>query len=122
MTTIERERVETEREQRARALEAAALEIELRGWTSCQLMDADGRVCAMGALICALGQELRPDVTPQPFADTDYAIDFDPVRDTWGRAQHDADPMRWNDTHARDAADVCFVLRWRAEEIRDGLA
>lgn len=88
----------TEREQRARALEAAALEIEVRGWCRAAFTDPDGHICMSKAVIIVSGQ---------------------PSYEIWGDAQG-CHPMGFNDRRCRDGAEAAFVLRWRAEEIRDG--
>src|SRR4051812_8981863 len=103
--------VDTEREQRARTLEAAALEIEVRGWTRgayCCAIEG-GAVCAVGAIGFAAGL-----TAPDSFAAMG-SID-DAAGHAFGRY---LSLMDFNDSRARDAADVTFVLRWRAEEIRD---
>jgi hypothetical protein len=112
MTVIEREVVETpitEREERARTLEAAALEIEVNGWND-DNGGHDGRLCILEAIAKASGEHpglwASPEVTA---AFTGSYSDFDCER-LW----------RWNDRACRGGADAALVLRWRAEEIRDG--
>lgn len=119
MTIVEREQLDVqvdERERRASVLEAAALEIEVRGWTNAgQCSDDAGRVCMMMAINEA-----------GPFEHYDWfgvIEEWDPLwHDQWpGYGEAALMPLAaWNDVHARDAADVTFVLRWRAQEIRDG--
>ena len=103
----------TEREQRARTLEAAALEIEVHGWATCDRRST-GEMCANGALWTALGWDgslfsLRP---PLQLA----------AQATWGRSYDYIQIAGFNDQLSRSAGPVLapFLLRWRAEEIRDG--
>lgn len=102
----------TEREQRARTLEAAALEIEVRGWTRNYHCDKDGRVCVLGALAFASGVNVQ---------NGDLFLTGAEARiDERNRAQFRCDPMEWNDEEAQSGEEAAFLLRWRAEEIRDG--
>lgn len=129
MSTIERERqvteVLTERERRARTLEAAALEIEVRGWARFSSCNARGEVCGGGALLFALG---APPCESH-FTDADMAA----LNAVWGWRGESLDSAEvcnkdmlqiapFNDNVAESAADVTFLLRWRAQELRDGLA
>jgi len=110
MTVVEREvtpEVLTECEQRARTLEAAALEIEVRGWHKGLPFNEAGSVCLVGAVGFASGMTiedsgwyLNSELT-WPTSDCSLLYDF-------------------ND-NAKSADEVTFLLRWRAEEIRDGL-
>lgn len=104
----------TEREHRARTLEAAALEIEVRGWNRGEFCDAGGAVCVLGGVLFALGLDPKP-------REFDWGT-LEVAARAWGFSSKrgDFDPMQWNDHKARDAADATFLLRWRAEEIRDG--
>lgn len=111
MTTVETERVSApsrerrdareERERRASTLEAAALEIEVRGWTQFTFCGRNGEVCLTGAIHHASNHES---------VSSDFLNSGDGV----------PHPMGWNDTPGRTADEVTFLLRWRAEEIRDG--
>ena len=112
MTVVEREvtpEVLTEREQRARTLEAAALEIEVRGWATGMGRDGEGRVCLLGAIALVLGME------PASWPDCQVSAAFGVNHD-----EDDIYPEDWNDAPGRTADEVTFLLRWRAEEIRDG--
>lgn len=109
MSIIEREREEVqvdERERRASVLEAAALEIEYRGWCQGVYYDRQGAVCMEGAISFASGGGMA-------------VCD---VYRTFFKSYRHGDPSlaEWNDFGNRTAAEVCFVLRWRAQEIRDG--
>lgn len=113
----------TEAERRARVLEAAALEIEVRGWHQGSSLNlGTGSVCALGAGICALGGDIH-DYTKRG---TWYTL----TGRTWGTSHleeivaghgpaHYA-LSEWNDMPERTADEVVFLFRWRAEEIRDG--
>lgn len=108
----------TEREQRARTLEAAALEIEMRGWTKARNENAAGNVCLVGAIAHAMG------LTPISLGDMSYHNAYR----TWFGGDGSPFPgiggllrlPSWNDHVAQSAEEVTFFLRWRAEEIRDG--
>lgn len=106
----------TERERRARILEAAALEIEVRGWTFGSFCD-DAGVCALGALAASVfgdpnGHRLcREDWYRIDAVWGDCAPYLSVTQNLW----------EWNDTPGRTAAEVTFLLRWRACEIRAGL-
>lgn len=100
MSVIEREQqqVDPVREGRARVLEAAALEIEVRGWCQHTLEDDAGRVCAVGAI-----------------------VKVGPWRGgIWGDREGGERVVGFNNARGRTAGEVTFVLRWRAAEIRDG--
>ncbi len=117
MSVVERERVEvvTDRERRARVLEAAALEIELRGWCQQTSENVWGNVCAVGALKAAIGVDPGFTFT---FADIHR------IHGIWGSEDwylsDDYDIVEFNDCPDTDAQDVTFLIRWRAQEIRDG--
>lgn len=119
MSIVERERqaeeVLTEREQRARVLEAAALEVEVRGWMRNMVCGFDGRVCAGGAILFAAG------FTPEPGAITLGAFPggWEAIDSAFGPDPY-TDIQNFNDVRAKSAGEVTFLLRWRAEEIRDG--
>ncbi len=111
MTVIERE--QTDVEQRARLLEAAALELEVRGWCQQSSQDEAGRVCAIGALKAAVG--IDPAAS---FGHEDIAR----VHEMWGNTdwyEPELNIVEFNDNPDRDPADVAFLLRWRAAEVRD---
>lgn len=102
----------TDTERRARILEAAALEIEVRGWARGRCQDEHGRVCAFGAMAHAsgygdYGHLAEMSWGPDALTSVDspvglmYAVPF------------------FNDYVAESAADVTFLLRWRAQELRD---
>lgn len=114
MSIIEREReateVLTEREQRARTLEGAALEIEMRGWCQRARHLPNGAVCAVGGMQFALGGSASA---------FDVAV-YGVVDRIWGRGKNEPTVDHWNDAEGRTAEQVTFLLRWRAEEIRDG--
>lgn len=130
MTVIEREtapvEVLSDEETRARTLEAAALEIELRGWAQGAYITDRGRVCAVGAIMAAHGATDRHLSTG-----IDDPVDYDDlIAHTLGNPWP-TDPcplgdsassllIDYNDSWAERAEDVTFVLRWRAAEIRDG--
>lgn len=102
----------TEREQRARTLEAAALEIEVRGWRRARLTDENGHVCMAGAIGAALGN------------DPADAANYCHAHKIWfGRDEvEDFDLLhipRINDTSVR-VEQVTYALRNRAAEIREG--
>lgn len=108
MRIIEREReevqVDVEHERRANVLEAAALEIEYRGWCQGTYYANSGAVCMEAALVLGGGEQT-------------------PLEDIWSSFFGGYPYLSlsgWNDVHSRTAAEVCFVLRWRAAEIRDG--
>lgn len=90
---------DTARENKARTLEAAALEIEMRGWCKGTVQDNKGRVCLIGAVMYGS-------------AGAFCAADFFPGRVSL--------VSLWNDKAAVTADRVTHLLRWRAEEIRDG--
>jgi hypothetical protein len=102
----------TEREQRARTLEAAALEGDVRGWTHSVIEADDGQVCLVGAINKAQGY--------------DGADVYGKARKAWGGATSMPLVAGTHDARILGAAlyeseyDPAFVLRWRAEEIRDG--
>jgi hypothetical protein len=100
----------SERERRARVLEAAALEIEVHGWAKGQFEDAHGAMCLVGAVHHA--DDCRD---ARPFARADYIW--------WGDwlIHPEVELFAFNDTIATSAAEVTFLLRWRAEEVRAGL-
>jgi hypothetical protein len=118
MTVVEREvapEILTEREQRARTLEAAALEVEVRGWTQFALQTKTGKVCAMGAVACAQGWIDTGFGSSRGYFDM-----FGPRREDRPSVEYE----RWvefNNAPERTPDEVTFALRWRAEEIRDGL-
>jgi hypothetical protein len=105
------EEVLTEREQRARTLEAGALELEVHGWAqSVPYVAVDGTRCLVGGINAARGAEAN-DVQGA------YHVFFGgpfyerPMTQTLAG---------WNDKPGRTAEEVIFVLRLRASEIRDG--
>ena len=104
----------SEREQRARTLEAAALEIEVRGWAQGTSRADDGSTCLLGSIAMALGYEIGP-------GGLDSQVSRPVVR-AWGRFPEDLTPIQWNDKIARSADEVTMVLRWRADEVRRGVA
>lgn len=120
---VEREAVEvvTDAERRARVLEAAALEIEVRGWAQHTACRTTGELCGGGAILAAVGST----PTKTWFDDCDMAS----LAQVWGWTKIDEPDVRdgnavqiapFNDRVAESASDVTFLLRWRAEEIRDG--
>lgn len=118
MTVIERERVVTERERRARVLEAAALEIEVRGHATGDMENGGGGVCLAGGVGFCAGETGSRYLGWQFGATT---------RVWWGVGGCPLDLgnfnetiWRFNDQIAQSADEVTFLLRWRAEEIRDG--
>lgn len=109
MTIIERERQADvqvdERERRASVLEAAALEIEYRGWCQGVYVTDHGALCMESAIIASGGSRVNELFYGRDVYDVVYVPDL----------------FEWNDIRPdRTAAEVCFVLRWRAQEIRDG--
>lgn len=96
----------TELERRARTLEAAALEIEMRGWCQATREKEDGRVCLVGGI--AAGESGNVWM-PHAY---EFAHSLFPGLDS--------NPYEWNDVFGRTADDVTFLLRWRAAELRDG--
>ena len=106
----------TEREQRARTLEAAALEIDMRGWAQTSNV-MDGRVCAVGA-ICFVKDENYDGGCA--LVDGKREVPFDLAARIFGGGIDRFHLPLWNDASDRSAEDVTFLLRWRAEEIRDG--
>lgn len=118
MSVIEQEQVQveapiTEREQRARTLEAAALEIEVRGHVKGSRgmypREGDGGVCLLGAIKCAMGRE-RDD-------DADW-IEFAAV---WGGGKSDLNLYAWNDHPDTTADQVIERLRSRAAQLRNNV-
>jgi hypothetical protein len=122
MTVVEREvmpEILTEREQRARTLEAAALEIEVRGHAKHALMwncdeahpyspgTIKGSVCVLGAIGCAFGWN------------DDGTFPADDAGNAYGNGLTYA--VAFNNADETTPEQVPFLLRWRAEEIRDGL-
>lgn len=104
----------TEAERRARTLEAAALEIEVRGWASTTKHPEN--VCILQGVACAMG-------LPRDYWSSNEVIDV------WGPSGENEvkrrnriayDVFGFNDSRATSPSDAAFVLRWRAEEIRDG--
>lgn len=100
----------TERERRARTLEGAALEIEVRGWNTGYLEDSTGAVCIVGAI---------------HYASSDRRAGWYAYADSvwWPtpeEAARNVSLKHFNDW-AESAAEVTFLLRWRSAEIRDGL-
>jgi hypothetical protein len=110
----------TEREQRARTLEAAALEIEVRGWGRGMLMAVDGSVCINGAIGLATVIPHDAQGGSSHSLDHSHRMGYHDVgRKTWGRSYNYERLAYFND-HLVDSAEATFLLRWRAEEIRDG--
>ena len=115
MTVIEREQTVVEplvdeRERRARVLEAAALEIEVRGWAqgSEGAEPGTGPRCILGGILNACGYDWR-------------VHDYGTAGRVWGADDVDYFQIYgWNDDPERKPSEVTFALRWRAEEIRDG--
>jgi hypothetical protein len=116
MTVIERERVVTvtetvtERERAARDLEAAALEIEVRGHAKFALMTKDGRVCAVGAYGAANGWDGQKYGCGKYLGGLYGPLGFSP----------NVSLALFNNAPERTAEEVTFAFRWRAQEIRDG--
>ena len=108
MTIVEHEpQVEvSERERQARVLEAAALELDVRGWSRGAMERDDGTVCLVGAMHHALSTRLS-----ESYRMAKWLLTGD---------RFSTIPIRFNDTLATGAGDVKFVLRWRAAEVRDG--
>ncbi len=101
---------DVERERRARVLEAAALEIEMRGWCYGQRVSDSGSVCLVGAISAA------------KYNDPWFERAYEEAHYLWGGIGRDCMWLPdWNDQDNRTAAEVTFLLRWRAAEIRDGL-
>ncbi len=107
MTILHPERISVGREEAARTCEAAALEIEMRGWTQGAMEREDGSVCMIGATIYGLG-----GLSSNAFRDARWLLTGDPYSHV---------PTTFNDSLAKSGAEVAFVLRWRASELRDGL-
>lgn len=101
---------EDAREERARTLEAAALEIEVRGWTQGDYCDDGGAVCMAGALKAAHGLKPHQSISSREWC----AWGYDDIN------RHNVHAPTWNDAPERTVAEVLFVLRWRAAEVRDG--
>lgn len=101
---------EDAREERARILEAAALEIEVRGWTQHTDCDESGRVCALGAIAFASGWN-------GPGSRGGIGAKFFEALDVWPQL---GEPQRFNDAEGRTAEEVTLLLRLRAEEVRRG--
>ena len=110
MAVVFTEETLTEREQRARTLEAAALEIEVNGWARCDRR-SDGAMCVNGAIFTTLGWD-GEIWSPR------WTLAHRNACSVWGRGYRYEDIADFNDRH--DAAAATFLLRWRAEEIRDG--
>jgi len=128
-----------ERERRASILEAAALEIEVNGWCQGRGIDDsddeedgpnDGRRCLLGGIYNALssgsgnayadaaavwyGREATSD-------DWTALWTWNDVGSEYGPCEFDNEPLRPPPgTDIRTADEVTFILRWRAQEIRDG--
>ena len=107
----------TEREQRARTLEAAALELEVHGHAHC-CKRPDGSMCMGGAILQAMGYEVAPAPTfSRAVRDLGPEGGWDVLDSIWG---NDFESVAWwNDTEATPAEAVAR-LRSRAAEIRDG--
>lgn len=104
----------TDTERRARILEAAALEIEVRGHCCFVVCHAgNGSVCLGGAVLFALGRFPTPG--SQWFSDSDWAA-IDVLLNDRSFVER-ANWSQFSDTHT--PADVTFLLRWRAQELRD---
>ena len=103
----------TEEERRARTLEGAALALEVYGWCRGKAKNDHGEMCAVGALKATLGFD--------PMEPMDVPM-VDGVTRVWG-SDNWSDWINglpsFNDA-ASSAEEVTFLLRWRAEEIRDG--
>ena len=96
----------------ADVLEAAADVIEERGWCQNFLMSEDGRVCLMGAVIVATGEDLVPFQTVcgrDPMAERAFGV----VEEFLGRW-----PSVWNDHAAQDKYEVIDLLKSVAKECR----
>jgi hypothetical protein len=118
MSVVERvlvPEVVTESERRARILEAAALEIEVRGWAQGWCCAPEGQVCLGGAILAAEGRELALSTITIGCAGADA---WDAIETAFGKGGPDA--TAFNDHTANTADEVTFLLRWRAQEIRDG--
>ena len=107
----------TERERRARTLEAAALEIEVHGHAHC-CKKPDGSMCMGGAILQAMGYEVRTGATFSiSVAGLGPERGWDVLDSIWGNDFQSV--AWWNDTEATPAEAVAR-LRSRAAEIRDG--
>ena len=102
----------TEAEKRARTLEAAALEGEVRGWTHSVFEAEDGRVCLVGAINKAQDYESYDRYNNAAAVWGGHWSDMPTLA-----GQHDA---RVSYPELFDPYDPAFLLRWRASEIRDG--
>lgn len=124
MSIVEYEQVQevTETEKRARTLEAAALEIEMRGHAKYYPCSFSGGVCAGGAVFFALGYEDKTPYEESGFAQTfglnGTAQAWMILNAAWGRDFYDV--VNYNDLYTTTASDVTTVLRLRAAEIRAG--
>lgn len=107
--------VATDAERRARTLEAAALEIEVRGWatgpSSVYWWDG-GAVCMAGGILAAMNKTTIGDYGVADYCSADRAW--------YGETRDCMSLWEFNDAAGRTADEVTFLLRWRAEEIRDG--
>lgn len=112
------ERVLSDRERRARVLEAAALEIEVRGWATGDGECPTGEVCLIGGIARAIGEEPNACEFWEDYAAQFGGPVFQPSK--WRCDALDDSLYGWNDMPGRTADEVTFLLRWRAEEIRDG--
>ncbi len=106
MTILHPERISVGREEAARTCEAAALEIDMRGWTQGATQRDDGSVCMIGALRHALGWNDFESGNKGRYLLTGNGLSCIPVN--------------FNDAPGRTADEVKFVLRLRAAEIRSG--
>ena len=103
----------TEREKRARTLEAAALEGDMRGWCHSQIEDEAGRVCLVGAICKAQG-----------YTGWDY---YGSASQAWGPGVPMAEVAGRHDAwltmgRGGDPYDPAAFLRSRASLVREGKA
>ena len=84
----------------------AADVVERKGWCQCRLRTPSGRVCVMGAVLVAHGEDIET-----PFYDHPYWLDK-----AMGRIQNVTNrwPPEWNDQGGRTAEEVVSVLRQAA--------
>ncbi len=106
----------------------AAQEINNRGWCRNLLMDKDGHVCLIGAVMCAAQSEEHPAHGFAGVRYTDEAnrlvsalnqymahvLELD-VTETYFEGCVSESPAHWNNNVARDADEVVHVLKLAAE-------
>ena len=92
-------------------LRHAALIIEERGWHQGHYISGDGKVCALGAIVLALGGSFDATGGPKYKSFTDYAQASEMVSDYLTGGGPIYGVADWNDRQGRTAAQVTAALR-----------